>query len=141
MSSVGKTTFAQLLVDRSYYCFDALFSWHDIEAFGLSMSSNFRYIREQCVDDRFVLDGWHLGDSACSEIPTGAAVYVLYMPYEDIIKQYRIDVPDPQMHKRMFEQWYTFEVASLPHVRYFLNAQQFIETDRDAYLTFLERSR
>ena len=36
MSCVGKTTFAKQMHSK-YHCFDALFQWHLIEAFGLSI--------------------------------------------------------------------------------------------------------
>jgi hypothetical protein len=141
-SCVGKTTFATTLKDHKYYCFDALFQWHLIETLGLSIEANFKHIKEICIGDRFVLDGWHLADRNGNYLPEGAAVYVIYAPYQKIIGQYRVPVSNEQEHWPMFIKWY-YEVPYeyLPGTRYFLNDGKFIETTRQQYYSFLEQNR
>ena len=48
-SCSGKTTFAKTLTDHEYYCFDALFQWHQIEGLGLSIEDNLKHIQTVCI--------------------------------------------------------------------------------------------
>jgi len=141
MSCVGKTTFAKQLMTHHYYCFDALFQWHEIETLGLAMIPTFERISEVCTEFRFVLDGWHLFDKEGRWLPTNAIVYVVYCPYQRVISQYRVPVAFPNEHISMFHKWY-YDIAydKFP-TRYFLNEGEFSETSRSDYLTFLECNR
>jgi adenylate kinase family enzyme len=135
MSCVGKTTFAKQLADHHYCCFDAMFHWHLLETFGLSISDNLNEIKTGCEWNRFVIDGWHLSDSQGLFLPAEAKVYVVFAPYERIVSQYRAKVYDPEEYRGMYRRWY-FDVPyeKLPGVRYFHNAGEFIECDRDEFL-------
>jgi adenylate kinase family enzyme len=138
MSCVGKTTFAKQLTDHHYHCFDALFQWHIIEAMGLSTEANLRYISNSCTAERYVLDGWHLSDSAGELLPD-ARVYVVYAPYDRIVEQYRVPVLRKEEHWPMFKKWYfEMDYPSL-RSRYFLNEghHNFAETSEDDFLQFL----
>lgn len=140
-SCVGKTTFASKLLYHHYYCFDAMFHWHDIENFGLSIQSNLKTIKEFCKEDKFVLDGWSLCDKEGVFLPKDAAVYVVYSSYEKIISQYRIEVIDPEEFKMMYEKWYNYvDYTIFGKVRYFLNSGEFTETNRDKFVSVVEES-
>jgi hypothetical protein len=135
MSCAGKTTFAKQLVNHHYYCFDAMFPWHIIETFGMSIESSLRHINESCVAHKFVLDGWHLSDSQGLLLPDDSCVYVIYAPYQQIISQYRVAVYDPEEHRPMFKKWYQdIDYSKFPKVRYFKNQGSFIETDVTEFL-------
>jgi hypothetical protein len=135
MSCVGKTTFSKQMKDHQYHCFDALFHWHLIEALGLSARCNLIHIKEQCIEDRFVLDGWHLSDPEGCYLPASSKVYVVYATYEQIVSQYRVKVIDPEEYRGMYRKWYlSVDYDKLPGVRYFLNTGEFVETDRDQFL-------
>lgn len=142
MSCVGKTTFARLFPE-AHRCFDALFPWHLIETFGLSTTAALEHVRRSVGDGHFVLDGWHLADRAGHFLPPGAAVYVVYAPYDQILAQYRIPVIDHEEFRPMFDEWYrSVPYDELPGTRYFRNAGEFVETDREAFLISLPaRSR
>jgi hypothetical protein len=85
-----------------------------------------------------VLDGWHLGGADGRLLPAGAAVYVVYAPYRQIIGQYRVPVGDQDEHRAMFDRWYRgVNYDELPGVRYILNAGEFVETTREEFVTFL----
>ena len=105
MSCVGKTHFAQTLIEHCYYCFDALFDWDAIETMDLSISANLQAVKDACVGDRYVLDGWHLADKEGLYLPIGCTVYVLFADYERVIRQYRVEVRHPDEHRGMFEKW------------------------------------
>lgn len=141
MSCVGKTTFAQQLPDHHYYCFDALFRWHDIEGLGLSISANLAHIKDQCIAPRFVLDGWHLADKSGRYFPGGAAVYLVYAPYRQVLSQYRVPVVDGNEHWQMFQRWYgEVDYCCFESVRYFRNVGDFEEMSKPEYATWLEQS-
>lgn len=134
-SCAGKTTFAQTLKNHTYYCFDYLFQWHYIETFGLSISENFKYIQDHCVSEKFVLDGWHLSDKKGEYLPNGAAVYVIWAPYEKIISQYRVKVYHPDEHRSMYKKWYIdVDYDLFDNVRYFSNLDRFEEISRDEFI-------
>ena len=134
MSCVGKTTFAKLMKDHTYFCFDAMFNWHLIETLGLSIETNLKHVAELCNSvPNFVLDGWHLADKTGSLFPPGTTAYVVYDDYESIIRRYRVPVPDKMQHMPMFNKWYDLSL-SVP-VRYFKNNKGIVET------TLLERSQ
>jgi hypothetical protein len=138
MSCVGKTTFSQGLNDHQYYCFDAMFQWHLIETLGLSCEANLKHIKQQCSASRFVLDGWHLSDTNGRNMPSGACAYVIYAPYNYIIKQYRVQVDDPNQHLPMFLKWYNeVDYEKLPGVRYFRNSGEFVETNKEDFFKLL----
>lgn len=139
MSCVGKTTFANLLQEHVYYCFDALFHWHLIETLGFSTKANLEHIRDRCLTEKFVLDGWHLSDKDCNYLPYGAKVYVIFAPYDQVVKQYRIPVTDHEEYRVMFEKWYfQIDYARLA-ARFFLNTGDFLEITRDQFYRFTAR--
>lgn len=142
-SCVGKTTFASQLTGHHYYCFDALFQWHLVETFGLSIEANLTHVYQTCDAARFVLDGWHLADKQGWFLPPQSKVYVIYAPYERILSQYRVPVTDPEEFRPMFEKWYAgVDYEKLPGTRYFRNDGEFRETSRQDFTAFLlERSR
>lgn len=141
-SCVGKTTFATSVNTHTYYCFDHLFRWHDIETLGLSIEANLKYIQSVCADPRFVLDGWHLSDKEGFWLPAGAAVYVVYAPYKQIISQYRVPVLSEDEHTPMFRRWYCeIDYGTLPGIRYFSNEGDFVERTPEEFTASLERSR
>lgn len=135
MSCSGKTTFANLLTEHDYICFDAHFHWHLVETFGFSASINLCHVAGLCSSDRYVLDGWHLSDVAGSHLPKNSCVYVIYASYEQIIEQYRIPVFCHDEFREMYEKWYRkINYPSLPGVRYFHNDGCFAETSRRRFL-------
>lgn len=136
-SCAGKTTFASLLSDRTYYCFDAMFHWHLIETLGLSIEANLQYVKDHCTADRYVLDGWHLADKRGRFLPPGAMIYVVFAPYETIIAQYRIPVTRPDEHRAMHRRWYQEVQYSDFGARYFLNDGDFSEITQDQFYAFL----
>lgn len=140
MSCSGKTTFAKQL-DHHYHCFDALFQWHVIETLGLSIAANLKQLSKICTEDKYVLDGWNLADKECRYLPEGAVVYVVYAPYEQIIKQYRIHVSDPEEFRPMFHKWYYEIEYPRLHCRYFANGGTFTETTEKEFISFLEQNR
>ncbi len=118
MSCVGKTTFAKLMTDHQYFCFDALFNWHLIETLGLSIDAGLRHASNVCESaPKFVLDGWNLADKKCELIPSNTTVYVLYDDYDSIIRRYRVPVMNHNEHLSMFNKWYDLEMDVT--VRYF----------------------
>ena len=131
MSCVGKTTFAKLLTEYHYYCFDAMFYWHQIEVLGGSIKQNLIDIQKQCCADKFVLDGWSLGDTNGEFLPQGSVVYVIYTTYENIINQYRIEVSDPEEHRTMFKKWYGINYKK--PCRFFRNDKAFNETSVEEF--------
>lgn len=139
MSCSGKTTFARQLIGHHYYCFDAMFHWHIIETLGLSSEVNLRHIAQQCIQPKYVLDGWHLSDKVGQFLPEGASVYVVYAPYDQIIRQYRVEVDHFDQHIQMFDKWYKqINYAGLPNVRYFLNCGDFVETSAQDFFILLQ---
>ena len=141
MSCSGKTTFAAQLYSHKYLCFDALFPWHLIETFGLSISETLRDVVKNCVPP-FVLDGWHLADKTGMFLPKKAKVYLIYAPYEQIINQYRAPVFDRSDYLPMFYKWY-YEVDyfALP-TRFFWNqGVDFVETGAKEFKDFLAHNR
>lgn len=135
MSCVGKTTFAKTL-DRKYHCFDALFPWHTIEGLGLSTHAALQNIQTLCIEDSFVLDGWHLSDPDCLLFPKGAVRYVLYSTYDQIIDQYRVEVKNHMDHHGMFRKWYHRDFDE--QTKFILNDGNFSETSFDDFISFLE---
>lgn len=137
MSCSGKTTLANSLLSHQYFCFDAMFHWHDIETLGLSITENLRTINEniEVASGRWVLDGWHLADAKCQLVPTDATIYVVFARYPDIINQYRVVVSDPQEHLGMYRKWYSpGNFSGLSEVRYFYNnGSDFLETDETEF--------
>jgi len=140
-SCSGKTAFAQQLTSHHYYCFDALFHWHSIEALGLSPSANLKELSTICTTDRYVLDGWHLSDRDGRYIPEGARVYVVYAPYEKIIEQYRVPLISPEEVRPMFHKWYYEIEYPRLHCRYFANEGTFVETTEREFISFLEQNQ
>lgn len=138
MSCSGKTTFAQSLIDHQYYCFDAMFHWHQIEVLGGSIRQNLIEIGRQCNADKFVLDGWSLGDSAGDLLPQGSVVYVVYTTYQNIIDQYRIEVSDPEQHLEMYKKWYGINYKK--PCRFFRNDKAFIETSFDEFTSVIQQN-
>lgn len=142
-SCSGKTTLAKQIVEthkHAYYCFDAYFHWHAIETLGLSISANLRYLNEICVAKKFVLDGWHLADKHGEFLPVDTRIYVVYAPYQQILRQYRVPVRHQEEFLGMFRRWY-YEInyPSL-RTRYFLNTEEgFCETEESEFSLFLEK--
>jgi len=137
-SCVGKTTFANLLSSHTYYCFDGLFHWHLIETLGLSIEANFCAVREECTADKYVLDGWHLADRVGKHLPRAARVYLIFAPYDQILKQYRIPVTRKDEYLSMFARWYTQVDYGSLNARYFLNSGDFVEVSESDYSGFLK---
>lgn len=133
MSCCGKTTFAKHLSDHHYYCFDAMFYWHQIEVLGGSIKQNLLDIQRQCDATKFVLDGWSLADSEGLLFPQDSCLYVVYATYERIIDQYRIEVIDREEHRGMFKKWYSIGYEKIPKVRFFRNDGDFIETSIEEF--------
>ena len=136
MSCVGKTTFAQTITSHNYICFDALFPWHMMETFGLSFSHAMEFVKKKCDFEKFVLDGWHLGDKQGCYLPENTTVYVLIIPYEKIIEQYRVPVDDPEQHRCMFRQWYSIKYPS--PTRYFTVGDGYLEISENDFFTLIE---
>lgn len=137
MSCVGKTTFAKM-IDRPYFCFDAMFNWHLIETLGLSISHNLRHIQTVCdASEQFVLDGWHLSDKKCELLPPNTTVYVLYDDYGAIIDRYRVPVMNRMEHHCMFKKWYDIDITR--PIRYF-RMGNITETSKSEFITCLERN-
>ena len=124
MSCSGKTTFAGLL-EHEYYCFDALFPWHQIETFGMSITKSLDHVARCCVSERFVLDGWHTADLEGKHLPP-TSVYVIYSSYNHIVSQYRRQVLNHLEYFPMYRKWYSY---NNPEARYFFNQGDFIEND------------
>lgn len=132
MSCVGKTTFAKLIIDHEYFCFDAMFNWHLIETLGLSIETGLKHISGICnTVPKFVLDGWNLADKTGSLFPTGVTAYIVYDDYDSIIRRYRVPVENKTQHLPMFCKWYDIKL-SVP-VRYFRNGTDFTETTEDEF--------
>lgn len=140
MSCSGKTTFAAQLQSHQYFCFDALFPWHEIETFGLSISEALSYVSKSCKQP-FVLDGWHLADREGRHMPCGATVYVVYAPYQQIVDQYRVSVYDRMEYLPMFRKWYYDVDYVALGARYFNNRGDFAETTGQEFKDFLEHNR
>jgi len=133
MSCVGKTTFAQLMTNHEYFCFDAMFNWHLVETLGLSIETGLRHVSELCdAVPNFVLDGWHLADKTGSLLPVGTTAYVVYDDYDSIIRRYRVPVPNKAQHVPMFEKWYDLGL-SVP-IRYFRNHGDISETCSEEFI-------
>lgn len=135
MSCCGKTTFAKQ-IGHEYYCFDALFPWHEIETFGLSTANCLRGISDSCVADRYVLDGWHTSDSIGQFLPKDCTVYCLFADYDFIINQYRVPVKSHDTHMPMFRKWYSIDYCQFPKVRYWRNDGTFTEVDEGTFRLF-----
>lgn len=140
MSCSGKTTFATQLQNHQYFCFDALFPWHEIETFGLSISEALSHVSESCQPP-FVLDGWHLADREGRHLSCGTSVYVVYAPYQQIVDQYRVPVYDRMEYLPMFRKWYYDVDYVALGARYFCNRVDFVETTGQEFKDFLERNR
>jgi GTPase SAR1 family protein len=133
MSCSGKTTFAQLLKNHKYFCFDAFFHWHEIESLGLSAKNSLQKIVEMLShEEKYVLDGWHLSDKSLSLIPLDAKVYVIYSDYDSIIKNYRTPIYGPLAFDNMYNEWYWNLEAKIS--RYIRNEGCFRETSVDEFL-------
>lgn len=137
MSCSGKTTFAKGLCARQYHCFDALFQWHLIETLGLSIEANLKHIQKVCSEDRWVLDGWHLGDKEGEFLPVGSTVCVIYSSYQKIIDQYRVPVVEPLVH--MYRKWYGINYEAFAGTRYILNDGDFQETSFSHYQNIVDK--
>lgn len=135
---MGKTTYAKTLIDHDYYCFDALFPWHDIETLCLSTEEALKYVKSCCIGEKFVLDGWHLADSEGKLFPT-QSVHVVYAPYSQIISQYRVSVERYDQHKIMFKKWYyDIDYSLFEHCVFVLNTGEvFKETNIGEFRNFL----
>lgn len=132
MSCSGKTTFAKQL-DVPYICFDALFPWHQIETFGMSITSALGYVAKKC-SDQFVLDGWHTADLKGNYLPS-CTVYVIYTEYNRVLRQYPRQALHHLEYFPMFKKWYSY--ASIES-RYFYNqGDDFIETNLQDYCNFV----
>ncbi len=141
MSCAGKTTFSKQLLNHHYYCFDAMFHWHLIESLGLSVTLNLEYIQNKCNQLKFVIDGWNLSDAIGNFFPSNSTVYVVYAPYEQIVKQYRIPVLDFNEFRSMYEKWYQQIDYKKFKARYFYNTGNcFIEKDSDDFLHITQKS-
>jgi len=140
-SCVGKTTFAQTLKGHHYYCFDALFSWYDIETLGLPVTSGLEYISKIDSPASFVMDGWTLVDCKGNYLPKGSVVYVIYAPYKQIIDQYRVPVADFWDHFSMFRKWYCdVDYEFFPNTKYILNdGREFTEQSRGHFEDFISQ--
>ena len=132
MSCSGKTTFAKQLKDHKYYCFDALFHWHMIETFGLSIENNLKDISNTCQGDKYVLDGWHWSDQ--SHLPESSRVNVIYSSYDIIIDQYRVPVDRKDQHLSMYKKWYQGIDYQALGARYYRNdGKNFQETTYEMF--------
>lgn len=137
MSCVGKTTFAKQFLNHKYHCFDALFQWHLIETLGLSISENLKSIQDTCIEEKFILDGWHLSDKQGQHLPKNCCVCVIWAPYEKIISQYRVPVGDLDEHRTMYNKWYCeIDYDKLPSVKYFMNSGNFSQITKDQFNFF-----
>ena len=137
MSCSGKTTFANAITSHRYFCFDAIFHWHEIETLGLSTSEGLKTVTEtvETSGERWIVDGWHLADANCRCVPCESSVYVIYAHYDQIINQYRVPVGSADEHLGMYRKWYSpANFAGLYGLRYFFNdGSSFIETDTDEF--------
>lgn len=122
MSGIGKTTFAKSIITHQYICFDALFHWHLIETLNLSTLTNLRQIKPDSL--KFVIDGWHLGDSDGKLLPKEACVYMIYAPFNVINEK-----------EHMYKRWYRLRFKKM---RFFRRDLGFKET---SFTSFLEHSR
>lgn len=137
-SCSGKTTFAKTLTNHKYYCFDALFQWHQIEGLGLSIEDNLKHIQTVCTADQYVLDGWSLGDSQGKWLPFNSVVYVVYCSYEQILAQYRIPVTHIDEFKGMYKRWYQdIDYQSLK-AKYIRNQKDFVETSFNEFIAVVQ---
>jgi len=141
-SCVGKTAFSKNLTHHHYYCFDYLFPWYDIETLGLPVIPGLEFISKIDQPEKFIIDGWVLTDKNGKYIPSGSVVYVIYAPYDQIIKQYRVPVEEFEQHLPMFKQWYyDIDYQSFPGIRYFLNdGCEFGEQSEKEFAEFLSQS-
>ena len=129
MSCSGKTTFAKMMTDHHYFCFDALFDWHEIEGLGLSIETALKDVAEMCDPvPKFVLDGWNLADKQGLLFPKDTTAYVVYNTYESIINRYRVPVENPMQHFPMFMKWYDLDLK-VP-ARHFINYNGITEVTR-----------
>lgn len=131
-SCSGKTTFAKLL-ENHYYCFDALFPWHIIETFNLSIIKALEDINLQCKENCYVLDGWHTADLNCDLTPKDSNLYVVYTEYNNIVKNFPREINHKELIY-MFKKWYSFDKTN---ARYFYNNGDFFETTIDQYKEFI----
>lgn len=138
MSCVGKTTFAKQL-HHKYHCFDALFQWHLIESFGLSIKENFIYINDICKEEEFVIDGWHLSDLKGDFLPKDSTVYLIWSPYKKILSQYRIPVFNYNEFFDMYKKWYSNLKSPSFKIRYILNDGDFVEVNEFDFYKMLNQ--
>lgn len=143
MSCSGKTTFANMLMSHHYFCFDAMFQWHEIETLGLPISEGLKTVVEvvENSEGKWVLDGWHLADAECRCIPYETSLYVIYADYDQIIEQYRVPVGDSKEHLSMYYKWYSpANFAGLYGTRYFFNnGYDFNETSVEEFASITSR--
>ena len=137
MSCSGKTYFANLL-EHQYFCFDAIFPWHQIETLGLSTSAALENVSKK-MSDRCIVDGWHLSDIEGKHFPEGTTRYVIYCSYKQIIDQYRVEVVQFMQHFHMYEKWYPVDFKG--ETRYFRNNSDFVETSKEEYLRVVDMSK
>lgn len=140
MSCSGKTTFAKQVISHHHLCFDALFPWHVIETFGLSISEALQEVSKNCIPP-FILDGWHLGDKEGKYFPESTKVYLVYAPYEQIVDRYRVPVFDRSDYTSMFRRWYYEVDYDSLSTRFFRNDGDFVETSTKEFKDFLVRNR
>jgi hypothetical protein len=140
MSCAGKTTFAKLLTEHQYFCFDAMFNWHLIETLGLSIDTNLEHVASSCeVYEKFVIDGWHLADKEGSLLPSGVTAYVVYDDYDSIIRRYRVPVQNKTQHMPMFIKWYNLSLTC--PIRFFKNHGTIVETTSAEFIDLLEHNQ
>lgn len=132
ISCAGKSTFAKTLVDHEYISFDALFPWHQIETFGMSITAALDHVAKSC-SGRFVLDGWHTADLKGEHLPQ-CTVCLVYTEYDRVLEQYPRQVLYHQEFIPMYRKWYSYDN---PEARYFYNQGDFIETDLQTYRDFI----
>lgn len=132
-SCSGKTTFAKQLQEHFYYCFDSLFEWHLVEGLGVSIDANFFYVNQKCQGEKYVLDGWHLADKDGLFLPKDTRVYVIYCSYEQIIKQYRVEVKNREEYLLMYKRWYQDVDYLKLNARFIKNDGDFRETKYEEF--------
>jgi adenylate kinase family enzyme len=142
-SCVGKTTFAEQIgrqCDCDYFCFDALYPWHDIEGLALSPNAAIDHVLGHLEkSDQFVVDGWitsHLYDHRLLGMEH-LVVYYIGASYDRIISQYRVPVERHDQHAPMYKKWYDVDYDRFPRVRYWENTGEFEERSREEFLSLV----
>lgn len=107
MSCVGKTTYAKTL-PNTYISFDDKFAYNLSLHTDYNIAYNLNKITSICGSN-FVLDNWAFydidGKIFYKAFPDGV-MYLLYAPYNDILKRYRVKIHGPDAFRMMYTNMY-----------------------------------